>query len=177
MCDNGVLVSDFDGTLAWLSLTGRTHQWLSRHRSGLILLIPFLPLIWVGYLLRPPIRSAKEVILRHKERGGRVVVFSSTEDLAATRFIIWSWLKAWQVPCDRLVLRPNEEVIEDFKAGVLMEEGCLVLLENEALIVAELIGRMLISGFRNISVTNRKRYYTVCFQKGGGVALIAGQDR
>ena len=105
------------------------------------------------------------------------MVFSSTEDLAATRFIIWSWLKAWQVPCDRLVLRPNEEVTEDFKAGVLMEEGCLVLLENEALIVAELIGRMLISGFRNISVTNRKRYYTVCFQKGGSVALIAGQDR
>jgi hypothetical protein len=167
-----VLVSDFDGTLARISLPCPVHQWLARHRNGLIPLliplIPFLPLVFVGYLSRPPIRSAKEAILQHKERGGRVVVFSSTEDLRLTRCLIWSWLWLWRVPVDRLVLRSNGDSAEDFKMGVLLQESCpsLILLENEVPMVSELIRRMLGSGFRNISAArNGQRYTTVRFQR------------
>ncbi|MBU3964493.1 hypothetical protein KJ562_02125 [Patescibacteria group bacterium] len=164
-----VLITDFDGTLAWLSLPYSVHHWMLRHRAGLIFLIPFIPLAFVGYLLRPPKKTAKRTILEHRNKGGRVVVFSSTENLWITRLIIWSWLKVWRVPIDRLALRPRRRSTENFKAEVLLEEGCSVLLENETPIIVRLVGEMLQSGFRNTSITTQQHYSRVLFHKGGGV--------
>jgi hypothetical protein len=160
-----VLISDFDGTLAWLSLPYCVHHWMSQHRNGLILLIPLLPIAYVLYILRPCKKTAKQTILEHKAEGGRVVVFSSTEDLRITRFIIWSWLRVRSVPCDRLVLRPHKELTDNFKAEVLIEEGCDVLLENETPMVVLLIGKMLEFGFQITSTATQQRYSKVCFQK------------
>ncbi|MBU1045797.1 hypothetical protein KJ616_01600 [Patescibacteria group bacterium] len=166
-----VLVTDFDGTLAWLSLPYCIYHWMSEHRNGLIPLIPFLPLVFVVYLLRPPKRSAKETILQHKiRRGGRVVVFSSTENLWVARLVIWSWLKLWRVPCDRLALRPHGALTDNFKAKILLEENCSVLLENKTSVINQFIGEMLDSGFRDISIIIQQRYSMVSFQRGGDVA-------
>lgn len=160
-----VLISDFDGTLAWLSLPRCIHHWMSQHRSWLIPLIPFLPVAHALYILRPCKKTAKQAILKHKAEGGRVVVFSSTENLWITRLIIWSWLKVWQVPCDRLALRPHGKLTDSFKMEVVIEEGCDVLLENEIPMVVLLIGRMLKSGFRDISTVTQQHYSMVRFQK------------
>jgi len=164
-----VLVTDFDGTLAWFSLPYFVHRWIAEHRTGLILFILLFPLVFVGYLLRPPKRSAKEAVIEHKRRGGRVVVFSSTENLWVTRLIIRSWLKVWRVPFDRLALHPRGQLTENFKAEVLLEEGCSVLLENEILMVAQLVEKMLNSGFRNINIIRQQHYSKVRFRQGGGV--------
>jgi hypothetical protein len=165
-----VLITDFDGTLAWFSLPYSVHHWLSQHLSWLIPLIPVLPVVYALYLHRPCKRTAEQAILAHKREGGRVVVFSSTEDLWITRFIIWSCLVWWEIPCDQLILRPHGELTREFKMRVILEEGCSVLLENDMSMVIQFVDEVLKSGFRTISVARQQRYSMVSFQKGGDVA-------
>jgi len=158
-----VLVSDIDGTIIYFSLPSSVHSWMSRHRACLVLFLPVLPLACFFYLLRPRKKSTKIRIRQHREDGGRVVIFSATENMCLTRWIIRVWLKLWCVPYDRLVLRPHHMEINDFKLRILREEKCDILFENEPDIAFYLRDERERDGICHISISYENRFFIVRF--------------
>lgn len=158
-----VLVSDIDGTIIWLSLLPSMHDSMSKYRAYLIFFLPIFPLAYFFYLLRPRKKSAKIKIRQHRKDGGRVVIFSATENMFLTRWVIKTWLKLWCVPYDRLVLRPHSRLIKDFKLEILREENCDILFENECDIVLYLRDQRERDGICDISISYENRFFIVRF--------------
>ncbi|MEA3452992.1 MAG: hypothetical protein U9Q96_01485 [Patescibacteria group bacterium] len=159
-----VLVSDIDGTIIYFSLPFKVHQWMSSRRAYLIPFLLILPLAYLLYLLRPRKKSAKSRICKHKQDGGRVVIFSATEDMVLTRIIIKAWLKLWRVPYDLLALRPHGLGIKEFKLRILEEEVCDILLENNIHLVDYLIRERERRGVEFVSKVRETRYSVVRFR-------------
>ena len=141
------------------------------HRAQVILLNqivwPFLLLVFFPiYLMRFRKKSTKAIISLHKRDGGRVVLFSATKDSFLARKMIRAWLLIWRVPYDRLVLRPKNEGIKEFKHRILQEEECDILLENEPLIVYYLINHIVADGIITvIDIVHQGGYFTIHFER------------
>ncbi len=131
-----VLVSDFDGTLACLTLPAPIYELVSQYRLWLVPLIFFCPAVFLFYLLRPSKKSAVSIVREHKASGGQVIVFSANENIFLARWLVATYLRFRRIPFDKLILRPHGLTSPEFKAKVSEEEGCDILLEDELKLIS-----------------------------------------
>ena len=128
------LLTYFDGTIAWLSLSWSIHEWMSRHRLIVLPLMCF-PLVLLAlvplYLMRPGLRHTLKEIEQRRINGWQIVVMSATEDnWICQKLMLW-WFIIHKVTISKLELRPKESTTLEFKLSLVKKYEPDRVLDDE----------------------------------------------
>ena len=154
------LLTDFDGTIAWLSLPWCIHEWMSQHRYIVLpLMCLLLPILWSFYLMRPGIRHTLQEIEQCRRNGWQIVVMSATENNWICRKMMLLWLKTRGVRINKLELRPEGMATMEFKLSLVEKYRPERILDDERQVIGFLCKCLSeTSGFCDYTLTGEREF-------------------
>ncbi|MBU3918857.1 hypothetical protein KKC63_03060 [Patescibacteria group bacterium] len=160
MEEKRTLLTDFDGTIARLSLPWCFYKLMSQYRLIVLpLMCVLLPITAPLYLMRPGIKQTLKELEQCRRNSWQIVVMSATEDNWIWQKLMLSWLKIHKVTIDELELRPKGMATLEFKLS-LVEKYKPERIFDDARQVIGFLCRCLsaTSGFSDYTLTGRRRF-------------------
>jgi len=160
MEERRVLLADFDGNIARLSLPWGIHEFMSRYRLIVLpLMCFFLPILGILYLMRPRIKHTIQEIEQCRIDGWQIVVMSATEDNSICQKLMLLWFKIHKVTIDNTELRPKNIETLEFKLSMVEKYKPEKVLDDSRQVISFLCKCLsATSGFRDYTLTGRRKF-------------------